>query len=390
MKFRLFPAKKDDKWIFYAVIGLSIFSILMVASASVGYTSQQSDAVIYNMGRQIIYFILGYFLMMFFFHYFNLKKIRPFLPLITLIMSLLLLATLFFPAVNGAKAWIPLPYFSVQPSEFVKVFVIVFIATYFPRFYYRKMNPADVVRYPLFIFLFWLFVVGVLQSDIGTAGVILLIVMTIALMLQGSVFREVKGWTRILFIVVFVGLIFVVTPLGIAFIRILPVPEYMKQRFYMTVDPFEDQFGYGYAIFHSLVALARGGLLGVGYGNSVKKFGYIPESRTDFIFPIIIEELGIIGLLVILVGYGIIFYKLFASAIKIKDEGSKIILIGTIAYLFIHFVLNIGGVSALIPLTGVPLLLISSGGSSTLCIMSLLGICMNIINNPPGVNDEGD
>jgi len=390
MKFHLFPGKKDDKMIYYAVVGLSVFSVLMVASASVGYTSQQSDAVIYNLLRQLIYFVCGYLLMMFFANYFNLKRIRPFLPVITLVMSLLLLATLFFPEINGAKAWIPLPYFSIQPSELVKVFVIVYMAAYFPRFYYRQLKISDVLRYPTLIFVFWLFVVAYLQSDLGTAMVIMLIVATVMLLLQGKMFRQLKSYTKLFFVGVFVVLVFVLTPLGIAFIKILPLPEYQKQRFYMTVDPFSDQFGYGYAIFHSLVALAKGGLLGVGYGNSVKKFGYIPESRTDFIFPIIIEELGVIGLAIILIGYGMMFYILFSSSIKIKDEGSKIILVGTIAYLFIHFVLNIGGVSALIPLTGVPLLLISSGGSSTLCIMSLLGICMNIVNNPPGASDESD
>ena len=124
-----------------------------------------------------------------------------------------------------------------------------------------------------------------------------------------------------------------------------------------------------------LVSFATGGLFGVGYGQSIHKYMNFPNPTTDFILPIIVEEMGIIwGFLPIMICYSIIFFKLIRYSYKSPTLSGKIVLVGTFAYLFIHFVLNIGGVSGIIPLTGVPLLFVSSGGSSLVASLTAIGL----------------
>lgn len=132
-------------------------------------------------------------------------------------------------------------------------------------------------------------------------------------------------------------------------------------------------------IFYSLLGISRGKLLGVGFGNSVQKFGYLVSSDADYIFAVIVEELGIAGILLVFIPYSILIYSLFYYAKRVKKDSGRVILMGTIFYLFTHFLFNVGGVSGLLPLTGVPLLLISRGGSALLSILFLLGLCQGVI-----------
>ena len=145
------------------------------------------------------------------------------------------------------------------------------------------------------------------------------------------------------------------------------------------MNPFIDQYGSGYQLVNGLVSFATGGWFGLGYGNSVRKYTRFPAANTDFILAIVVEELGIIGFLLIYIPYMVIIIRLFMYALKMKSERGKIILIGVAMYIVIHSLFNIGGVTGLIPLTGVPLLMISSGGSSTLSTMCAIGIAQAVI-----------
>ena len=174
--------------------------------------------------------------------------------------------------------------------------------------------------------------------------------------------------------------VFMLTPYGEAIIGMLPLQEYQINRIYSSINPFSDQYGSGYQLINGLVSFASGGWFGVGFGNSVRKYTNFPAANTDFILAIIVEELGFIGFLMILVPYCIIIFRLMNYALKIRNEKAKIILIGVAMYFLLHFILNVGGVTGLIPLTGVPLLMISAGGSSTLAAMSALGIAQAIIS----------
>ena len=119
--------------------------------------------------------------------------------------------------------------------------------------------------------------------------------------------------------------------------------------------------------------------MGKGFGNSLNKYGYIPEAQTDFILSIVVEEFGILGFTVIFIFYSMIFVKLIQFALKASKEFDKIVLIGTLSYIVVHFIFNVGGLTALLPLTGVPLLFLSAGGSSRMAIMLAIGISQSII-----------
>ena len=144
--------------------------------------------------------------------------------------------------------------------------------------------------------------------------------------------------------------------------------QHVAVRIENALNPFTDPHNNGYQLINGLYGFARSGFTGVGLGNSIQKYGYVTQSDNEFILSIIVEELGIFGLMVVVLGYVVILQRLFYYAFHTKSEGYKVILVGTAMYIFIHFALNVGGVSGLIPLTGVPLLFISSESKRTLPI----------------------
>lgn len=172
----------------------------------------------------------------------------------------------------------------------------------------------------------------------------------------------------------------ILTPYGMGFVQSLPLKSYQKNRFISAFNPFADQYGTGYHLINGLISIATGGWSGLGFGNSIRKYTQFPAANTDFILAIVVEELGMVGFLLIFIPYIIILWRLFYFAMRIKNEKAQIILIGTAMYLAVHCLFNIGGVTGLIPLTGVPLLMISSGGSSTLAFMAAVGVAQAVIS----------
>ncbi|MEG0366338.1 MAG: FtsW/RodA/SpoVE family cell cycle protein, partial [Coprobacillus sp.] len=154
---------------------------------------------------------------------------------------------------------------------------------------------------------------------------------------------------------------------------------YQMDRIKTWLNPLHDPLHKSMQVANAMIAFATGGLFGKGFGASTQKYGYIPESHNDMISAIIYEELGLVGFLLFLIPYCIIIYKMFNYGMKVKDVKSKLVLYGVGIYFFTHLIINVGGVSGLIPMTGVPLLLISSGGSSTLAAMIAIGIAQSII-----------
>ena len=159
----------------------------------------------------------------------------------------------------------------------------------------------------------------------------------------------------------------------------LPLQEYQINRFLSAVNPFIDQYDTGYQLINGLVAFATGGWFGLGYGNSVRKYTRFPAANTDFILAIIVEELGFVGFMAMFIPYCIIIFRLIRYAQKTNSEKAKIVLIGVASYIAIHIFFNVGGVTGLIPLTGVPLLMISAGGSSALATLVAIGIAQAVI-----------
>ena len=175
--------------------------------------------------------------------------------------------------------------------------------------------------------------------------------------------------------------------IAICFVLILICANFVFEphqlrRFLIWLDPANSEYYYNgsFQLANGLIAFAQGGLFGKGFGASTQKFGYIAESQNDFISSIIVEELGVVGFLVfVIVPYCIIIFKMFTYGQKIKETKSKLILYGIATYFFAHILINVGGVSGFIPMTGVPLLMVSLGGSSTLASMMTIGIGQAII-----------
>ena len=391
--FSLRMPKNYDRMMHFCILLLLVVGSLMVLSTN----AKNIDAVYKAFLRQVPFLIVSYILMILMARYFvrmlsrevkiredraaNRRAKNAYRTLFRIvgigIAALLLLTLVIGAEINGSKSWLQLGFFSLQPSEFAKVYMIVLLGIVVNDYGHRRIKFMQFMSEPLFFFLFTMLIV-MMQPDLGTFIVFLGITMTCMLIPSNESLKGTKKLIMIGVIAIVGGLLFLSTDIGMSLLEKFDL-GYKFNRFESAADPFKDMYNTGYNIFYSLSAIANGGLSGLGFGNSELKYGYLPEASTDFIFSITIEELGIIGLLVIVGCYAIIIYKLFFYALKTTSEGYKVILIGSAAYLSLHFILNVGGVSALIPLTGVPLLLISSGGSSMLSIMCLLGICQSII-----------
>lgn len=175
-------------------------------------------------------------------------------------------------------------------------------------------------------------------------------------------------------------IVYLLTPGGIAFLSSLPIPRYMLNRFIDMLNPVERRYDSSYQLFNSLIAFSKGELWGIGLGQSIQKLGYLPVATSDYILAVIVEETGIVGFMIVFVSYVSMMIMLLIHALKIKYEKYKLILFGNVMFLMLHFILNVGGVSAAIPLTGVPLLMISAGGSSQLAIMMMFGFSQAAIH----------
>ena len=372
-----------DRWIHYSMIFLMVFGIIMVASASMGLAVGNSNYLLRTVVKQVIFSIAGYVAMLMISRSFNFEQLRQHMPEAVIIVGGLLLFALVFSAVGGARAWIRIPFpgvdMSIQPSEFAKIMIIMVIAGYFGDIKQQFASTSDFTRRPFGIIAFYILVVGILQSDLGSAVVMALIAFTCFLIPSHPQLRRTQRRLGLLFLALLAFTVVLLTPWGEGLINALPLKEYQKNRILSAINPFADQYNTGYQLINGLVSFATGGWFGLGFGNSVRKYTNFPAANTDFILAIIVEELGIVGFLAVFIPYCIIIIQLFRYAQKIRSEKAKIILVGTAMYFLIHMIFNIGGVTGLIPLTGVPLLMISAGGSSTLSIMCCVGFSQAVI-----------
>lgn len=375
---------KFDGWIYAAMVGLLFYGGIMVSSASMGQSVTNGSYLAKTMTKEIIYIIIGYIVMTWMAKKFSLNFLRSehFGSLI-IVTFIALFACLLFPATGGAHAWWKISIAGIeiglQPSEFAKIVSILTIAAYFGDNHRVYRNFFHMVKVPLLSIAGYAAIVLLIQKDFGSAMVIALITFIIVMIPSNPQLRTTKIICGVLIALLFVGIFLLVyTNFGEALINALP-DGYQKNRFLSAINPFADKYDSGYQLVNGLTAFAGGGWFGKGFGNSVRKYTDFPAASTDSILSIIVEELGFIGFLVLMILFCIIIFRLLMYAKKIKSEKAKIILAGVAMYFAIHMFFNIGGVTVSMPLTGIPLLLISSGGSSTLSAMTALGICQAII-----------
>ncbi|MEC5299757.1 FtsW/RodA/SpoVE family cell cycle protein [Staphylococcus shinii] len=371
--------KRLDLGIIISFIILSIIGVIMVYSASMVPASKGSLTngtpieANYFMKRQFIFFILSVCIILFISMYFNIKMLRNASTqkfLIVGTFALLILTLLIGKDVNGSRNWINLGLFSLQSSEFLKLVAIFYLSFILDK---KLTNNQDYklknIVPPLGILGVGLVLV-LMQGDLG--GTLLTVAIIVAILMYSDIKNKIK--IQILTITSIPVILYIFYTLVFDSKNL-----YRMKRIKVVLDPFKYENSDGYQLTNALVSISNGGVFGRGLGNGILKLGYLPEPHTDFIFTVISEELGLIGVLLILLMYGFIIFKGFIYANKTRNHFYKLICVGVVSYLFMQVFVNIGGVSGLIPLTGVTLPLLSYGGSSMLSISIALGILLAVI-----------
>ena len=355
--------KKYDKLLLIAVILICIFGIIMIYSASSIWAEYKYNDPFKFVKAQSIFFIIG-LLFIFILSKFNIDILYKKANLILLICFILLVLVL-IPGIgtirNGSRSWFGIGSLGIQPSEFAKIGLIIFVAKYLAN---NQKNVKDIKKgvLPILLVIGVFFALIILEPDFGTAMVIVLtlIVMIFISGVKLSFFIKIG----ILGLLGIVGLII--------------VAPYRMERIISFLNPWVDPLGSGYQIIQSLYAIGPGGLLGQGFLNSHQKQFYLPEPQTDFIFSIISEEFGFLGILIVTSFIAFIFYRIIKIALKENNLFKKYLAFGLGFGIIIQSLLNIAVVIGLIPVTGVTLPFLSYGGSSLLISMISIGIILNI------------
>lgn len=287
--------------------------------------------------------------------------------------AILILLSLFGHTAGNATSWFKLGNTSFQPAEFAKLGMIIYLASIYGK-RQDRINSIDKAVIPPIAFLIFICFLIALQPDYGTAGVIFLISTTMVLS-SGMSFKSIFKLSVItaILIVLFILVIAVTGNLSSIF------TDNKVSRFTGFADPFGTAGEDGYQLVNSLYAIGSGGLTGVGLGDSVQKYGYLPESHTDFIMAIVAEELGIFGVSFVILTLGFIVLRGFMLSAKCKDPVGSLLLIGISSMIGIQVFINVGGVTGLIPITGITLPFISYGGSSLLLLMLSMGVYQNVV-----------
>lgn len=351
--------KRADTFLLITVVFLTLFGLFMIYDVSSFAAFRDFGDKYHYVKDQFFWIVLG-FLGLLFFTRFNYHRLYN-LSIPILLVAILLLVLVLIPGIGiklqGARRWINTGLFVLQPAEFVKLALAIYLSAWFSK--------KEKGRFLAFILLLGLiFFLVVLQPDMGTAAVILAEALAIYFLSGGNIFY-------------FIFSIPVLAGLTYALIKIAP---YRAQRF----EAFFNASGSGaietssYHVKQILIAFGSGGLLGVGLGNSLQKYAYLPESTTDSIFAIIAEELGFIGASVLIFLFAIVVWRGFYIAVRARDNLGKLLAGGITTFLAVQTIINLSAQTVLLPLTGIPLPFISYGGSALIVDLCAIGILLNI------------
>lgn len=357
---------KLDKILLIIMIVFMIFGLIMVLSSSSMASYMRYNKNIYDYFiRQGIFMLLGLilFLVAIYFPTKLFKKLSPIL--ITLLIISLLGLYIYGTVSNGTKGWYKLKGITIQPSEIGKIFIILYLAYYYEK-HKNELDKQWILLKPILIVLI-IFVLVAMQPDLGTAGVIAIITLMIFYVLPLK--KETRRPINRIFLGGILLAILLLLLTGGSFLR-----DYQLERFNF-INPCERyEKKSGYQLCNSLIAFSNGGLFGKGIGESTQKYLYLPESHTDFIYPITVEEWGLIVGIVIIVLYLVMLYRILNIAKNATSLGNAIIAYGVFAYLLSHISINLIGVMGIGPLTGVPLPFLSYGGSYMLTLLFSMGL----------------
>jgi cell division protein FtsW len=355
---------RPDYKIALLAIGLSIFGIIMIDSASgvIAFEKFSGANNYYYVWHQIIALVVGIILMGIFSNidYRRYKKIA--LPV--LIATLVLLILVFLPGIGssakGAHRWLNLG-FSFQPSELAKISFILYLCAWLDN---RSEEVKHLTRalVPFVVLLGIISLLIILEPDLGTLAIIIFS-SVIVFFVAGAPVWQIASLGG------FLALVFAI------FIR---SESYRWKRFLTFLNPASETLGRGYHINQAYIAVSQGGLWGLGFGKSIQKMKYLPEPHTDSIFAIICEELGFLRSAIVIVAYFYLFILGLAAAKKAPDNFGRLLAVGIVSTLLVQALINIAAMLGLVPLTGVTLPFVSYGGTSLVISFIQIGILLNI------------
>jgi cell division protein FtsW len=355
-----------DRWLLGAVLSLVVFGIVMVTSASLGLADVMGVGEFYFVQRHLFALTLGGALAWVAMNL-ELKTVERYqgLALLACFVALLLV---FIPGfgvrVNGAKRWLNFVVLNFQAVEAVKLLMIIWMASYLAR---RRDELAQswVAILKPFLVVGGLVILLLAQPDFGSSALLMAIT-------AGMVFLGGASLARF-FTPVLIG--------GIGFVGIAVLEPYRLARITSFREPFEDPFGGGYQLVQALIAIGRGGFDGVGLGASVQKLQAFPEVHTDFIFSVLAEELGFLGVCAVLALYAVLLWRAFSVGLRcmaLRRQFAGLVAFGVGLSIGIQATVSIGVNLGLLPTKGLTLPLISSGGSSVMMTCAMLGVLLRV------------
>ena len=368
---------------------LSIIGLIVVYSTTSALAIQSGVSSIRMVRTQGLFFILS-LLTIALIYKFSLDFLRNKKVLAVVIFAeviLLILSRFITDTVNGAHGWLTIPGgFSIQPAEYLKVILVWYLALIFSKrqdeirdYDYQALTHNEWIPRNLndwrWLTLILIGIV-VIMPDLGNATILAL---TVLIMITASGVGY-RWFTSLLGLVVGVSTIVLgsIWIIGVDRVAKIPVFGYVAKRFSAFFNPFNDLSGAGHQLANSYYAMSNGGWFGLGLGNSIEKQGYLPEAHTDFVFAIVIEELGFVGASLILALLFFLILRIILVGIRAKNPFNSMMAIGIGGMILVQTFINIGGISGLIPSTGVTFPFLSQGGNSLWVLSVAIAFVLNI------------
>ena len=368
---------KIDKYLLIDIIILMLFGLLMIYSSSYIWAEYKFNNGFHYLIYQGFFTIIGIILMITLskvnssFYYKNANKLLGIsiilLILVTklIIISSILLILVLIPGIgvirNGSRSWFGIGGFGIQPSEFAKLSLIIFVSKYLSKCNkFLKDYKKGVI--PILLVLALIFGLIMLEPDFGTGMIIVISIISLLFIAGVNMkFFVILGCVGIIGIIILVM-----------------IAPYRMDRITSFLNPWSDPLGTGFQIIQSLYSIGPGGILGMGLFNSRQKHFYLPEPQTDFIFSIISEEFGVLGVIIVISLFSFMLYRSIKISLDCEDSFTKYLSFGLIFQMIIQTILNLSVVIGLIPVTGVTLPFLSYGGSSLLISSISMGIILGI------------
>jgi cell division protein FtsW len=361
---KLYP----DKWLFAATVGLALFGVVMVYSASAVMAQRENGGQFYYVIKQGIWTGIGFAVMLVTmqFDYGRLRDRRIVYGL--LLLTLVALVAVFgFGKINGAHRWIKFQGFSIQPSEVSKLALVIFLAYFLEKrtgeekSFWRTFVPCVFVTGLLAVLV-------VAEPDLGTA-MMLAVIFGVLIYTAGA-----RLWH--------LGL--VAAPALVGVVGLLIFVPFRMRRMVMFLDPWADPQGSGFQVVQSLIAIGSGGPNGLGFAQGKQKMLFLPYAHSDFIFAVIGEELGLLGTLTVLFVFGLFLWRGLRTSLLAPDRFGMLLSLGIVTGIVAQALFNISVVLSLVPTKGIPLPFISYGGSSLVPTLAAVGILLNISQHSTG------